>query len=620
MNENFITEVDICDEAQDNFLTYAEEVLTERAIPMAEDGLLDSQRKILWTMWEVLKMRKNKPEKKCAAVTGYTQSTSYYHGDAACYGVLRKLAAPYLMRYPLIDGIGSIGTQENNDWFPAPRYSNCKPSEYTELLMTNLEKEVIGRRPTYNNEYMEPIMLPSLLPNAIINGREAIGISIAHNSLPANLTEVCDAILYAIDNPEMNIDDIMRFIPGPDFPMGGQIVNRSVIKEAYETGKSKVSLRVRGDYKVEDNKIIFTSIPYRTYRNKIREQMKNKIDELSVYIEDFFDESNVGETKITFIVKKGADIKKALNCLFKNTSLETTLSYNMTFIVNGTPKLVSMKDLIFIYIDYQNRLLINAATFDKNKAEARLHIVKGFNLAINKLDAVIDLIRNAANKVEAKNGLIDLLSIDEEQADAILNMRLSQITKLDKDMLVKEENELNEKINKCNLVIYDEEHRKTVLKDLIKEMQKNYGDERRTIFLEEAVNSNEVPEKELHFTEDGMFVPIKDPKKETVDSIFSIGEEALKQYSYIIIATNNGYFKKTPVSEYLTSKRKVKAIKLKDDDFVKKVYLCSEDSDPLEITTNKGQFEINTRIIPPTGRYTTGKRISVLEKGDHIIW
>ena len=273
-SESLIYDVDILDEAKSCFLTFASEVLTDRSIPAAEDGLLSAQRKILWNMEDYLKMDSKSKTKKCNALVGSTLATSYFHGDAACYGVLRKMAQEFLMRYPLLIGQGQLGTQENNDMFSSSRYTEAKPSIFADLMMGDYKKNVVPVKETYNGEYLEPVVLPSLFPNAICNGRQAIGVSMSHCSASNNLTEVCNAIVAALDKGSpLTIDELLTYIPGPDFPLGNIVLNSQDVRQAFETGKSKVSLKIQGDYTIAGQKIIFTSITYRTYRNKIKEQI-----------------------------------------------------------------------------------------------------------------------------------------------------------------------------------------------------------------------------------------------------------------------------------------------------------------------------------------------------------
>ena len=437
MSDNYITEVDILDEAKDCFLTYASEVLTDRAIPAAEDGLLSSQRKILWTMEDVLKMNNNSKTKKCNALVGSTLSTAYFHGDASCYGVLCKMAQEYLMRYPLIHGQGSLGTQEDNSLVASSRYTEAKPSVFADLMMIDYKKHPVPTKETYNGEYQEPVVLPALFPNALCNGRQAIGISMAHSSVPHNLTEVIEGIIAYIQNPDIDIKGLMEYIKGPDFPLGGEVINKKDIYQAFATGKSSVSLKVRGDYVIDGNTITFTTIPYRTYRNKIKEQLEKNVEIFEKALEDFSDKSNLGQNNLVFEAKSGC-VNTLLNLLFKYTDLQTTISYNMNFIVDGTPKLCSIKDLIVAYVAHQQRVMINVAQTDLNKAQCRKHIVEGLLIAINDIDTAIELIRSSIDRNEAKVKLMAHFGLSEEQANGILDMKLVKLTKLDKDDLLDE--------------------------------------------------------------------------------------------------------------------------------------------------------------------------------------
>lgn len=480
---SLITEVDILDEAKDNFLTYAEEVLTDRAIPAAEDGLLSAQRKILWTMEDYLKMDSKSKTKKCNAIIGSTLATSYFHGDIACYGVLRKMAQEFLMRYPLVTGQGQLGTQESNDMFSSSRYTEAKPSKFTDLMMNDFAKKVVPTKETYNGEFQEPIILPSLFPNAICNGRQAIGISMAHNSAPHNLTEVCNAAIALIEKGNLSIDEVLSYIPGPDFPLGGTVLNIKDVRTAFASGKSNVSLKIQGDYEIDGQDIIFTSIPYRTYRNKIKEQIEKNIDVLSEMLDDFDDESNIGQNRLVFHVKDGISVSKALNKLFLLTDLQSTLSYNMNYIVNGTPKLCSMVDLLRAYVDHQEDVLINATTFDKEKAEARAHILEGLIAAVDKIDEVIALIKQSAGRADARTKLMEFLTVDEVQANAILDMKLGKLTRIDKEELVNELKEKRAFIEECVNLLTNKEIRNRVLIEKISKLRDTYGDARRTKLL-----------------------------------------------------------------------------------------------------------------------------------------
>ena len=586
-NENFITEVDVLDEAKDNFLTYSEEVLTDRAVPSAEDGLLSVQRKIIWTIESVLKMTNSSKYKKSASLVGSTLSTAYFHGDSSCYGAMCKMAQSYLMRYPLIDGDGNFGTQEGNGMEAASRYTNARPSKYADLMMNDFNKNVVPLKETYNGEYMEPVVLPSLFPNALVNGLQTIAIGLAHNSLPNNLTEVCNAIIRYIENGNnITIDELLSIMPGPDFPLENVIINKNDIRAAFETGKSKVSLKVRGIYEIKGNKIIFTTIPYRTYRNKIKEQINNNIDELDKYIADFDDESNLGKNKLIFTVKAGIDPEQAVMKLFELTDLQTTLSYNMNYIVNGTPKLCSMIDLIHAYVEHQTSVLIKAAEYDKNKAEARKHIIEGLLIAIEDIDTAIKIIKSSNDKNTAAAALIEHFDIDDEQAKAILDMKLVRLTKLNKDDLLKELNEKIRIIKECTEIITNEDYRSKKLIDKISVMRDKYGDKRRTQLLQ------------LNITYD----------KDTASAI--IPEDV------VVIMTKNGNIKRIPKKNFKTQRRNGKGVKTLDDALIGSVSTNTIDS--LMLFSNKGKmYKLSVDKIPSGTNASKGTNIATLIKIDN---
>ena len=584
--ENFITEIDILEESKDCFLTYAEEVLTDRAIPAVEDGLLSAQRKILWTMEDYLKMNSKSKTKKCNAIVGSTLATSYFHGDASCYGVLCKMSQEFLMRYPLISGQGSLGTQESNDMVASSRYTEAKPSKYTDLMMTDYKKKVIPEKETYNGEFMEPVVLPGHFPNALCNGRQAIGISMAHNSLPNNLTEVCNAAIHFIEkHGNITLDELMKDIPGPDFPLGGQVINIKDVKAAYATGKSNVSLKVRGDYEIEGKKIIFTSIPYRAYRNKIKEQINNNIEELEKSIVDFDDESGVGQNRLVFTVKDEGCIQTALTKLFALTDLQTSLSYNMNFIVNGTPKLCSLYDLIKYYIQHQENVLLNATKFDKDKAEKRLHILKGLIIAIDKIDEAINLIKTSENKIAARIGLMSLLNVDEIQADAILDMKLAKLTRIDKNELIQEKEEKEIFIAECNRIINEKDYRDTIMIKNISSLRDTYGDERRTKLDNLSVDKEE---KEIEFVE---------PEK------------------CVVVMTEGGLIKRVPSTSFKTQKRNGKGVKTQDD--ITNCIIRTNTIDSLMVFTNLGKmYRLLVNDIPVGTNVTKGQSLkSLVEMG-----
>lgn len=581
--ENYITEVDIIDEAKESFLTYAEEVLTDRAIPSAEDGLLSAQRKILWTMEDHLGMTNKSKTKKCNAIVGSTLATSYFHGDAACYGVLCKMSQNFLMRYPLIHGQGSLGTQESNDMVASSRYTEAKPSIYADIMMGDFDKGVVPLKETYNGEYMEPVMLPALFPNALCNGRQAIGISMAHNSMPHNLNEVCDALIALLQKGDLTVDEFMEYVPGPDFPLGGTVINKKDVRTAFATGKSNVSLKVRGDYEVKGQDIIFTTIPYRTYRNKIKEQIEKNVDVLGEFIDDFDDESSVGVNKLIFHVKKGVNPESAVLKLFALTDLQTTLSYNMNYIVNGTPKLCSMVDLAKAYIEHQNNVLIKAAAYDEDKAAARKHVIEGLLVAIQDIDTAIALIRASNDKKEAEDKLIAHFNITETQAKAILDMKLAKLTKLDKDELLDELKSKIAIVEECEKIKTNSSYRSIKLIEKIAAMKKKYGDARRTILAQ-----IEVPKEEKEIAE-----VIPEP--------------------CVVVMSQTGDIKRVPTSSFKMQNRAGKGVKTVDDALLDMI--STNTVDTLMLFTDKGKmYRLLVDNIPVGTNASRGTNISSIVK------
>lgn len=666
-------------EIHETFMEYTLATLTERSIPDASDGLLDVHRKLLYTLEDVLKMSSKSKTKKSASIVGSCLASVYTHGDAAAYESLCKMSQDFLMRYPLITPQGSMGTLEANGLFGAARYTEAKPSIFADLMFNDYNKNVVDKRPSYNGEYMQPNILPALLPNAIINGRESIATGLSHNSLPNNLTETCEAIIAMIEGKINNVDDLMNYMKGFDFPCGGTIINTKDIREAYATGKSKVSLKVRGDYEVKGNKIIFTSIPFRTYRKKIREQIGKNIEELEKVICDYKDASALGETKIIFEVAAGVTPEKALSYLWKYTDLQNTLSLNMNFLVNGAPKMCSMIDLINSYIEHQDDVIIRANQFDKNKAEARLHIVEGLLVACTDIDTIIALIKKSANRTEAAKALKEKFnSLTDIQIKAILDMKLGSLTKIDGVKLEDEANTLKENIAKFNSILGSRKIRNELIVDKLKNLKDKYGDKRRTklVDIEENFKKEEVKPEPCFVTlySDGSLKREKKIRKgrnltavqvvktveaNTTDEVliftksgkvfknevinipedkrikanlfceFLTGEEISfilippkeQEDKYVIFCTEKGIVKKTALTEYTSLKRAKKgavAVKLKDGDSIVDI-LIAEDDQQLLLTTKSGYgLKINLQDINPIGRACVGVIGIKVSDGDSL--
>ena len=459
--------------------------------------------------------------------------------------------------------------------------TEAKPSIYADLMMLDYKKKPVPTKETYNGEYMEPVVLPSLFPNAICNGRQAIGISMSHNSLPNNLKETCDAIIAYINNPNLTIDNIMKYMKGPDFPLGNVIINQKDIRQAYATGKSQTSLKVRGDYEIDGDKIIFTTIPYRTYRNKIKEQLEKNIDSFEKVLEDFNDESNIGNNKLVFFAKPG-QTKALLNKLFALTDLQTSISFNMNYIVNGTPKLCSIKDLIKAYVIHQNNVMINIAKTDLAKAETRKHTLEGLLIAIKDIDTAIQLIKNSLDKEEARNKLIEHFNITEAQANAILDMKLAKLTKLDKDDLLKELEELRQAILKYQKTIDDQSYRNSELIEKVTWLRDKYGDDRRTKIIQ-----------------------VEDAPKEEKEIVNVEPEKC------VVITTASGNIKRIPTSSFRTQKRNGKGVKTQDD--ITDTIIRTNTIDSLLIFSNKGNvYRLLVNDIPEGTNTSKGQPVTSL--------
>lgn len=456
----------------------------------------------------------------------------------------------------------SIRVDDDSHSFIANGFINhnteAKPSIYADLMMEDFKKNVVPLKETYNGEFMEPVVLPSPFPNALCNGRQAIGISMAHNSAPHNLSEVCEAIKLYINNHDITVDDIMTVMPGPDFPLPNIVINKNDIRSAFATGKSATSLKIRGIYEMEGNNIVFTSIPYRTYRNKIKEQIAKNIEVFDKLIDDFDDESNIGNNRLVFKVKKDVSPAKVLDKLFSLTDLQTTLSYNMNFIVNGTPKLCSIKDLIIAHYEHQTSVILNATKFDLDKAEKRKHILDGLLIIIKDIDKAIRIIRNSNDKTEAKTELIKEYKIDDGQAEAVLDMKLVRLTKLNQDDLLKELEDKIAIITECNKIINDNNYRDSKLIEKIDFIKNKYGDARRTQLLQ-----IEVPKED----------------KEIVN---------VEPEKCVVVMTENGLIKRIPATSFRTQKRNGKGVKTQED--ITSTIIRTNTIDSLMVFTDKGKM------------------------------
>lgn len=660
-----IIKSNIIDEFDDSFLRYSMSVITDRALPDVKDGMKPIHRRIAYDMVNLLNLKAKGRYVKSARVVGDVIAKLSSHGESSAYDAACRLTLDYVMRYPLIDGQGSFGSTDG-DGAAAMRYTEMKPTELLELMVDGVKKNVVDMVPNFANDEVEPVVLPGLFPNLLCNPNSGIAVAMACNFAPHNLVEVCNGIIAYINNNDITIDELMEFIPGPDFPLGGVLINKRDIKRAYETGKSDTTLRIRGEYQLKGKTLRFYSLPYGVTRAKIREQVNNNVDKLEPYVSDFNDNTNKDGIKIDFELIDVDKIEDVLAIIFKNTDLESTFPINNVCLVNGQPKRLSLKEMIEEYVKHQVEVIIRTAQFDKDKAEKRAHILEGLLIALKYIDKVIELIRNSKDKAEARIKLIDFLSIDETQANAILDMKLSKLTKLDEDDLNKELEEKKKTIEFCNKLINDEAFRNEHLISKIESMKNKYGDARRTkledvIITKEKKVKKEVPATPVKiscsnnniklvkranrtdtiidtvlnstlaiFTNKGMCYKLPVTKvtssAQNLKTLLKMGadEEILLTLDYhtvgtLLFTTQQGMVKKTDMSEFDTT-RSGKSIKLKDGDGVVNVFLLPTDKEKcLQLETNEYILTFSISDFSPTGKLGLGVKGIKLHDGDKVI-
>ncbi len=550
---------DYSTEMKERYLEYAMSVITGRALPDVRDGLKPVHLRILYSMYE-LGLTPEKGYRKCARIVGDVLGKYHPHGDQSVYEALVRMAQSWNLRYPLIDGHGNFGSIDG-DSSAAMRYTETKMSKISIEMLRGINKNTVDFRPNFDGEEKEPIVLPSRFPNLLANGTNGIAVGMATSIPSHNLKELIDGLIFLIENPETTIEEINKYILCPDFATGGIIINPYNIQQIYNTGKG--SITIRGKYHIENNanekgqkikSIVFTEIPYQTNKAKICTSIANLIDEKNKFFDevlDIRDESDREGLRIVIDIKNNADINKILFGLFKKTQLQKEYNAMFCVLVNYQPKILNLKELMQHYINFQKEIIIRRTKFDLNKFQIRLHILEGLLVAIDKLDFTIQLIRKSKNKNEAKNKLIENLSIDEKQAQAILDLKLQRLTNLEEESIKTEYKELKENIIKLNSILNNKDKLLETLKQELLEIREKYGDERRT---------------ELLYEEDN----IKEVKK----------EDLIKDYSVTMVLTKDQYLKKTlKYSEDQTVKENDKIVQI----------LQTSNTKDLLLFTNKGR-------------------------------
>ena len=574
-----ILQTPIIHEVEQSFLDYSLSVITDRAIPSAEDGLKPVARRILWDMFDKGYFN-NKKFVKCAQPVGDTMGRFHPHGDSSIYGALVWLSQPWNMRYPLISFHGNNGSRDGDE-AAAYRYTECKLSKMGEEMLADIKKNTCDWQLAYTDEEEEPIYLPGRIPNLLVNGTSGIAVAMACSFAPHNLNEVMDAAKYLLDNPTCEIKDLLTFIKGPDFPTGGMIINKDELLNTYITGKGRA--RIRGEYTIESNKgqdsIVFTSIPYKVSKTQLILDIDKLCEDGTLEgITAIRDESNIQGVRFVIELAKGVSAEPIISKLFKNTRLEDTYSINQVALVNKKPEVLNLKRLLEIYNEHQKDVLIRKTNFEAEKIRARIHILDGLLIALEDIDNVIALIKKSESAAAAKVNLINQYNLSEAQAKAILDMKLAKLAKLEKVEIQEEKNNLVKELDHLNNILANPIPE---MKNIYTEIEKNYGDERRSTITQVAITKEE---KEIEFVE---------PEK------------------CVVVMTEGGSIKRIPTSSFRTQKKNGKGIKSQDD--ITSCVLRTNTIDNLMIFSDKGiMYRLLVDNIPVGTNTSIGQSIKSL--------
>jgi DNA gyrase subunit A len=589
-----VKEINISQEMRSSFLDYAMSVIVSRALPDVRDGLKPVHRRILYAMSE-LGMTPDKPYKKSARIVGEVIGKFHPHGDSAVYETMVRMAQDFSSRYPLVDGHGNFGSVDG-DAAAAMRYTEARLSKVAMELLRDINKETIDFNPNYDGEELEPAVLPARFPNLLVNGTTGIAVGMATNIPPHNLNEVIDGVLLLIENPDIDPLDLMSVIKGPDFPTGGYIVGRAGIRAAYHTGRGSVLMRAKANIEEMQGgktRIIVEEIPYQVNKARLIEKIAELVREKKIDgITDLRDESDRNGMRIVIELRRDVNANVVLNNLYKQTAMQTSFGIIMLSLVNGEPKVLNLKQMLYYYLEHQKVVIRRRTEFDLRKAEARAHILEGLRIALDHLDEVIRLIRASQTTEEAREGLIQQFGLSHEQAQAILDMRLQRLTGLEREKIENEFNELMAKIAELKAILADESRILAVIAEELNEIKAKFGDERRT---EITIDENSIDIEDL------------------------IPEEEVA-----ITISHSGYIKRLPLSTYRSQKRGGRGIigmGTKDNDFVEHMFTTNSHH-YLLFFTNKGKvYRLKAYEIPDLSRTSRGTPIINLlqiEPGEKI--
>ena len=574
--------MDVEDELKKSFISYAMAVIVTRALPDVRDGLKPVHRRILYSMSE-LGVTPDKPHRKSARIVGDVLGKYHPHGDSSVYDAMVRLAQDFSIRYLLVDGQGNFGSVDG-DGAAAMRYTEARLSKISLEMVRDIEKETVDFYPNFDETLMQPAVMPSRFPNLLVNGSSGIAVGMATNIPPHNLGEVVDAVVHMIDHPDCTVDDLMEFVKGPDFPTGGVILGRRGIYDAYHEGRGRIIVRAKSE--IEDmggnrQRIVVTEIPYMVNKARLIEKIAELVHEKTVEgISDIRDESDRSGMRIVIELKRDVNATIVLNYLYKHTQLQETFGAIMLALVDGTPKILSLRQIIHHYIEHQEDVIRRRTQYDLNKAEARSHILEGLLIALDNIDEVVRMIRASRTGQEAKTSLMERFGLSERQAQAILDMRLQRLTGLERDKIEAEYAELQKMIAYYKAVLADNQMLRGIIKDEILEIRAKYADPRRT---EISALDGEI------------------------DMLDLIEEEDM-----VITMTHFGYVKRLPKTTYRAQRRGGKGViatTTREEDFVEQMYVTST-HDPILFFTNRGRvYQMNCYEIPEAGRTARGTAI-----------
>ncbi|MDY3002673.1 DNA gyrase subunit A [Romboutsia timonensis] len=579
---NRILPIEIAEEMKKSYIDYSMSVIVGRALPDVRDGLKPVHRRILYSMSE-LNLTPDKPYRKSARIVGDVLGKYHPHGDSAVYLAMVRMAQDFSTRGLLVDGHGNFGSVDG-DSPAAMRYTEARMSKLALELLRDIDKETVDFVPNFDESLKEPAVLPSRYPNLLVNGSNGIAVGMATSIPPHNLGEVIDATVHLIDNEECSVDDLMKFVKGPDFPTSAIIMGKENIAEAYRTGRGKVKVRARAvieELPKGKQQIVVTEIPYQVNKAKLVERIAELVKDKKVEgISDLRDESNRNGMRIVIELKRDVNANIVLNNLYKHSQMEETFSVIMLALVNGQPKVLNLKQILYHYVQHQKDVVTRRTKFELNKAEARAHILEGLRIALDNIDAVISLIRASKTTQEAKSGLMEKFGLTDIQAQAILDMRLQRLTGLERDKIEAEYEELIKKINRLKEILANERLLLNVIKEEMLIIKENYADKRRT---------------EIRHAEG------------EIDMRDLIEDEEIA-----ITLTHFGYIKRLPADTYKSQKRGgrgISALTTREEDFVKHLVSTTTHS-KLLFFTNKGRvFRLNAYEIPEGKRQAKGTAI-----------